>query len=554
MIRSIKRLQLRRRGMACSKTRRKHGENELLQKLQTSAVVKVLIFAGFFFGVAGLIHLSRSAGTFRGEDVIAASTIAGLIVIAALLQFFANHPHSFAHSGRTLLVFGAMLLQLSLIPLARFLLAQSEVLGSPHVSLSFFILAMPYALAPMALSVLLGRRQAFFALGFTTLLGCLTVHRTIVFDYLLISLLTGLAAVYTTHELRKRSRLMRAGLYVGLTTLVLALALGHLHLPIGRPDGSWKLLAAQAFTALASGILTASLVGGFLPVLESAFRLTTNISWIELTDLNHPLLKRLTIEAPGTYHHSLVVANLAAAAAERIGANATLCRACSYFHDIGKLVKPGYFIENAVNGYNPHDELTPNMSALVIISHIKEGIDLALKYKLNSQIVDVIQEHHGTTLVYYFYHRALEQQAELRAQSSSGEKEKAEDDIPGVKEEGFRYPGPIPQGRESAIIMLADAVESASRSLKKVTPGKIQQVIDELANARIREKQLDDSDLTLTEIKTIKESFFSTLSSMMHSRIEYPKDGSEDKVARTTKRLHMQKRSPTTSIRVIDAA
>ena len=170
----------------------------------------------------------------------------------------------------------------------------------------------------------------------------------------------------------------------------------------------WPMIGLQSAFAIGNGIVTATIVGGVIPMFEPLFQITTDISWLEASDLNHPLLRRMTIEAPGTYHHSLVVANLAEAAAEAIGANATLCRVCAYFHDVGKLVKPDYFTENMSFERNPHEDLAPTMSALIIIAHVKEGVDLALKHKLNQRIIDIIQEHHGTSLVYYFYKRALQ--------------------------------------------------------------------------------------------------------------------------------------------------
>jgi putative nucleotidyltransferase with HDIG domain len=229
----------------------------------------------------------------------------------------------------------------------------------------------------------------------------------------------------------------------------------------------------------------------------------------------------MTIEAPGTYHHSLVVANLAEAAAEAIGANATLCRVCSYFHDVGKLVKPEYFTENMNFERNPHDDLAPTMSALIIVAHVKEGVDLALKHRLNRQIIDIIQEHHGTSLVYYFYKRALQQQEDAR----TGGKimNLREEDVPEVSEETFRYSGPKPQTKESAIISLADMIESASRSLEKPTPQKIEQLVNELISQRIADGQLVECDLTLADLNLIAERFRFTLMTMLHTRIAYPK-------------------------------
>jgi len=264
------------------------------------------------------------------------------------------------------------------------------------------------------------------------------------------------------------------------------------------------------------------LVSGALPIFEGLFGITTEISWLEMADLNHPLLKRMMLEAPGTYQHSLVVATLAEAACESIGANATMARVCSYFHDVGKLVKPEYFTENMRHGRNPHDDLAPTMSALIIIAHVKEGVDLALKHGLNDQIIDVIQQHHGTSLVYYFYKRALQQQEDARAGGKI--MNIREEDVPEVREESFRYSGPRPQTRETAVISLADSIESAARSLERITPQKIDQLIRDMMERRLVDGQLRECDLTMRELESVAESFRNTLQSMMHSRIAYPDD------------------------------
>ncbi|MEP6937138.1 MAG: HDIG domain-containing metalloprotein, partial [Chthoniobacterales bacterium] len=336
-------------------------------------------------------------------------------------------------------------------------------------------------------------------------------------------LISGFTAVYLTLQVRRRSRLVRAGFGVGLAIWLLSLTFGligpiNLFAP-GATD--WPMVGVQSAFALGNGILTATVVGGALPMLEHLFRITTDISWLEASDLNHPLLRRMTIEAPGTYHHSLVVANLAESAAEAIGANATLCRVCSYFHDVGKLVKPEYFTENMNFERNPHDDLAPTMSALIIISHVKEGVDLALKHKLNQRIIDIIQQHHGTSLVFYFYKRALQQHQDARAGGKI--MNMRQDDIPEVSEESFRYSGPKPQSKESAIISLADMVESASRSLEKPTRQKVEQLVTELIGQRLADGQLDECDLTLAELKTIADRFRFTLMTMLHTRIAYPK-------------------------------
>jgi putative nucleotidyltransferase with HDIG domain len=343
------------------------------------------------------------------------------------------------------------------------------------------------------------------------------------FVYLVTGLICGFVAVFVTLQVRRRSRLIRAGFFVGVAIWMLALTLGNISQDWGDfPTLDWKMLGLQSLAAVGSGILTAMIVGGALPIMETVFALTTDISWLEAADLNHPLLRRLTIEAPGTYHHSLVVANLAESAAEVIGANPTMCRVCAYFHDIGKLVKPEYFTENMRAGRNPHDDLAPTMSALIIIAHVKEGVDLALKHKLNQRIIDVIQEHHGTSLVGYFHKRALQQQEDAR----QGGKimNIREEDIPEVREESFRYSGPRPQSREAGIISLADACESASRCLEKVTPNRLEQLIHDIIEKRIIDGQLDECDLTMREVNAIAENFAYTLTNMLHSRIAYPTD------------------------------
>jgi putative nucleotidyltransferase with HDIG domain len=257
-------------------------------------------------------------------------------------------------------------------------------------------------------------------------------------------------------------------------------------------------------------------------VLEHIFGITTDISWLEAADLNHPLLKRMTLEAPGTYHHSLAVANLAEAGAESIGANPTVCRVCAYFHDIGKLVKPEYFTETMVRGATPHDDLAPSMSALIIVSHVKEGVDLALKHKLNDRVVDVVREHHGNSLVRFFHQRAV-QQAEDARLGGKIMNLRAED-VPAVREDNFRYPGPNPQTKESGIVCLADAVESASRSLDRPTAQRIEDMVDEVIERKMNEGLLDECPLTLADIKKLAASFRFTLLNMMHSRIAYPQD------------------------------
>jgi putative nucleotidyltransferase with HDIG domain len=513
MLDFFKRNRLVRRGLASGKVRRRRGRSELLRALEYGPFGKWLIFGAFVGGLAFLIFSGQQPEPTKNF------VIALLFFFTALTQLWINQPKTFSRNSRLFLVFGIIFLQLAVTKVV-LVLCNSGAVGflKPQTA----ALIVPYAFAPLVLSVLLGRNHGLYAAVFVSLWGSILFGQVDA-ALLVCGLISGFTAVYLTLQVRRRGKLIRAGVGVGAGIWILALTFGMIG-PINwfsPMANDWAMIGVQSALAIGNGIVTAMVVGGALPILEHLFQITTDISWLEASDLNHPLLRQMTIEAPGTYHHSLVVANLAESAAEAIGANATLCRVCSYFHDVGKLVKPEYFTENMNFERNPHDDLAPTMSALIIIAHVKEGVDLALKHKLNQQIIDVIQEHHGTSLVYYFYKRALQQHEDARAGGKI--MNIREDDIPEVPEETFRYSGPKPQTKESGIISLADMVESASRSLEKPTPQKIEQFVNELIEQRITDHQLDECDLTLGELRIIAERFRFTLMTMLHTRIAYPK-------------------------------
>jgi putative nucleotidyltransferase with HDIG domain len=242
-----------------------------------------------------------------------------------------------------------------------------------------------------------------------------------------------------------------------------------------------------------------------LVAFENAFGICTNMTLVELADMNHPVLKRLSIEAAGTYNHSVLVGNLAESAAQCVGANALLARVASYYHDIGKIEKSDYFVENLVGDRNVHKKLAPSMSALIICSHVKDGIDLAKAYKLPQVIRDAIMQHHGTSTVSFFYEKAREQDPHNQ-----------------VQEEDFRYPGPVPQTRENAIIMLADSVEAASRSLATSSPKLLRELVRKIIRDKFNARQLDQCNLTLRDLDNIVDGFMPVLQGIFHSRIEYP--------------------------------
>ena len=391
-------------------------------------------------------------------------------------------------------------------------------------SLSMLPYIAPYALAPMIVAVLVGTAPAVIsALIIAVLFGIIQDNSV---EFLLIAFLSGVVGSFVSANIRKRAMLVRAGLLAGATAAVAGAFLGLLG------NLSFALVGQQFMIALVVGLLTGVLAVGLLPVFEQIFNITTEITLLELTDFNHPLLRRMQMEAPGTYHHSLMVANLSENAAAAIGASPLLCRVCCFYHDIGKLVKPEYFVENQKGGINPHARKNPSMSALVIKAHVKEGVELARKYQLPRVILDVIRQHHGTSLIHYFYHQAQQQQQNQQTDLPFSDKP-IKHDSPKVDESTYRYDGPRPAFKESAIIFFADSVEAASRSLKKVTQPAIEELIDNLFKSRIEDGQLDECPLTFKELHQIRSSFTFTLLNMLHSRVEYPKEMNEKKTVKT---------------------
>lgn len=508
MFESIRRAKLQREGLSCGKIRRKHQEGDLFDILRTHPAVMVGLGVAFVATVVVLMGFGSKVTEGLPQPGFLIYSCAAALLIAMVIHLRVGLQELLVDNRTFALSLGCVALHLALmVAILDFGYRQ----GWTGVLL---VLSLPHAAAPLILSVLLGRRAGLFAAVYGTLFGVLIAVSVSPLTFLAVSILIGFLSVALTRRVRKRSRLFKAGFYLGLVAAMFSLMLHQ----ASASSAGLSLISMIGVPFLAS-FLTGMIVSGLLPVLESLFGVTTEISWLELSDLNHPLLRRLSIEAPGSYHHSLMVASLSESAAEAIGANATMCRVCSYFHDIGKLTKPEYFIENSDPEHNPHDDLTARMSALVLIAHVKDGVDLGIKHNLNCQILDVIEQHHGTTLTYYFYKKALDQRA---AQLKQAEQSKTkEDDVPQVSEDVFRYPGPKPQFKEAAIISLADAVESASRSIDKPNSTRIETLINAIVQHRVAEGQLDECDLTIAELAKVKASFGKNLLSMMHGRIRY---------------------------------
>lgn len=385
----------------------------------------------------------------------------------------------------------------------------SKILTYPRPASVFLIYFLGYPIAvpfgSFIVSMMLGLRLAAFVTIPTAILVGMGLGNSL--SPVLVGMFGGWAAAFFAGGVRHRKDFIRTGAAVALVSGLTIVAIGAL---TSTKVGSLMAVAGGGFAVSFGSLLMAA---AFLPAFEWAFKTPTNISLAELTDSNHPLLKRLIMEAPGTYYHSLMVGNLAESAAEAVEASPLLARVGSYFHDIGKLKKPLYFSENEAFGKSKHDTLNPSMSNLIILSHTKDGVDLACKNKLNRALVDIIKQHHGTSLNYYFYRRA---------------KETNENGSP-VDDKDYRYPGPRPQSREGAIIMLADSVEAASRSLEKPTAAKIRAVVRNVIRTKFEDGQLDECDLTLKDLHKIEETFDRILVNTLHQRVKYPEDTKEAK-------------------------
>ncbi len=359
---------------------------------------------------------------------------------------------------------------------------------------------VPYTLLPMLLTILvrkrIGQTMALFAGIFMSVITGFNVQ------VLIVLMLTSVLSIIFIKKVEERNDIIKSSFYIGVMAFMVSFTIGMLLSNDVMDSLRNSLLASSG--VLLSGIL----VIGFLPLIENTFNVVTDIKLLELANPNHPLLKRLQMEAPGTYHHSIMVGNLAESAAEELNANSILLRVAAYYHDIGKLSRPQFFKENQIGTKNPHDEISPNLSTLIIINHVKIGLEMAEKAKLPEEIKDLIAQHHGTTLVKYFF---------VTMKNNT-------EDPDTIKEEDFRYPGPKPKSREAGIMMLADSVEAAVRSLPEPTSGKVEAMVYKIFKDKLDDGQLDDCDITFSDVSKIRKNFMKTFSSIYHERIEYPED------------------------------
>jgi len=413
------------------------------------------------------------------------------------------------HSRRRLVSETLILLPIGLVGVKINFVMAKALAGAfenpPFNQMTSWIWTVPFAVVALLATLLCGRNVALVVgLLFSVLASRLGGGEA--FEVLIYSLAGTLAAVFAVDrfELKQRLGLARIGFVVGLVNVLTILILLVVRGPI---EQSAARIGFELLCGFTGGLLAAAVASFALPILESLFGITTDIKLLELANTNLPLLRRLAFEAPGTFQHSLMVSNLAKAGCEAIGADAALAYTGGLYHDVGKILRPEYFIENQRSGVNPHDKLQPSMSALILISHIKDGMDLARQHHLPRPILDAIEQHHGTRKMTFFYSRALE-----RCDPETGE----------VSEEKYRYPGPRPRDKVLGVLMLADGVEAASRTLVEPNPAKLRSLVRTLVEDCLKDGQLDRTDLTLSDLQKVSEAFLRILANLHHQRVDYP--------------------------------
>ena len=422
------------------------------------------------------------------------------LILASLYQFSTQNIRKIALSQKDLLFFSSSLL--GIMALLKLFQLITDVLGGEFFSIpsSSYLYLFPIATGAMLVRIVLNSEVAIVYSLLVSYFSAMLMGNQLF--YFIFTFVGSIIGAHKVARCEQRSILLKAGMTVGGLNILMIISS---HLISGN---LFKLsLLSDLVMSFLGGVLASVLVLGIIPIIESLFAYTTDIKLLELANMDHPILKDLILQAPGTYHHSIIVGSLVEGAAKSIAANPLLARVSAYYHDIGKLKKPLYFIENVGGGENKHDHLAPTMSSLILISHVKDGVEMARENRLGERIGHIIQQHHGTSLISYFYQRA---------------KEKENPEMESTNENDFRYPGPKPQTKEAGIVMLADSVEAASRTLTDPTPSRINSLVQRITNNIFLDGQLEECELTLKDLQKIQESFNRILTAIFHQRIDYP--------------------------------
>ncbi len=496
-----------------SKLRRRKARfrQRMAERGAAQALLKDSPVIGFLYVVLGLaaaVALLPPARDVSAQQMPFAQILGLALVWAAGRALLAVATPEISRRNHNILLF--QLLAVAPLAGARALTGLATIGSFSLLTPAVLQHVLPYIFAPL-LGTLLFDRTVGLAAGLTSGLA-LTVAAQFDLGPLGLSLAATLVCVLHGEHIRTRSQALRLAVRAAVAQAGVAVVTAMAAPADLSVVAQTTRVAATVLSAL--GGAAAALLA--LPLMERLFGVTSDIALMSFADLGHPLLQRLALEAPGTYHHSLVVANLAQAAVDRIGANGLKARVCAYYHDIGKLSRPQFFTENQTSAPNPHDELPPNLSRMIITNHVKEGLCLAQFHRLPPPIVNSIQEHHGTSVITWFHHKARVQNSRRKAANPAHLTDDA------VEESHYRYGGPLPSTRETTVLMLADAVEAASRSLARVTPTHIDGMVSAIVERKLLDGQLDDSPLNFTELATVKASFVFTLTHLLHARIAYP--------------------------------
>jgi putative nucleotidyltransferase with HDIG domain len=477
---------------------------------------EMLVREGQKVSLPHMARLQALESEMTKENLLTISVGFMLLAIAFLVISFRTNfrkDTSLTLKNKDLLFLCTMLVILFILTEVSAYLVKGIAMNIPYsIEASSAFYAIPVAAGAMTICLLMGMQVALpFSLASAFVTAFLFENE---FDMFLFFLLSGILGAYWARDCKERGTLIKAGLKVGLVSVLVVTAL-HMFRGSGVEA---KLLWDWAFSLL-GGVSSGILATGFAPVAEMSFAYTTDIKLLELGNPDRPVLRKLMLEAPGTYHHSVIVGSLGEAAAATIGANSLLAKVSGYYHDIGKIKKPFYFIENQGGRENKHNKLAPSMSSLILIAHVKDGVEIARNHRLGKAIIDIIQQHHGTSLITYFYEKAKQ----LKGADA-------------VNMEHFRYPGPKPQTKEAGLVLLADVVEAASRSLENPTPARINGLVQQIINKIFLDGQLDECELTLKDLHEIARSFNKILNGIHHHRVEYPKG--VDRIDGASKKLN----------------
>ncbi len=467
---------------------------------------EMIVREGEIIGADDLAKLSAVYKALEERNIL--GRIPGMTILMGILftiiyitGFIKFKP--FGRDSRHLIFSSITLLSVFIFTWAFNFVAEEVARGFHNFTARALLFAFPATFGAILITVFQGMNMAMVFSLLISIFASLIIDGNI--EFLIYFFTSSIAASYLIREYRERGILIKIGFKIGLLNILTCLSIESIY-------GSF--FTFEAVIAVISGFLGGLLAGvistGLIPLVEMAFGFTTDIKLLELANLDQPLLRDLMVQAPGTYHHSVIVSNMVEATAKAINANPLLAKVSAYYHDIGKMKKPLYFIENQMGGENRHEKLAPSMSSLILIAHVKDGVELAKQHKLGQEIIDIIQQHQGKSLISYFYQKAKEQ--------ALSKTNKGVD----INEDDFRYPGPKPQTKEAGLVMLADMIEAASRSLPEPTPARVNGIVQKIINKVFSDGQLDECELTLKDLHEIAKSFNKTLGGIFHQRVEYP--------------------------------